>query len=38
VAAVTPKFAGVTIMRQTAGLYLINGKSVTVAAEGENKD
>ena len=25
-------------MRQTAGLYFIEGKSVSIAAEGENND
>ena len=34
----TQQFAGIQIMRQTAGLYFIEGKSVSIAAEGENND
>ena len=37
-AQLTSKFAGVSISRQTPGLYLIENKSVTLKLEGENQD
>ena len=37
-AAMTEKFSGVTINRQACGLYLIQGKSVTLQADGEYQD
>ena len=37
-AQMTSKFAGVSISRQTPGLYLIENKTVTLQLEGEQKD
>ena len=37
-AQLTSKFSGVSISRQTPGLYLIENKSVTLKLEGENQD
>lgn len=36
--AVAQKYPGVQISRQSTGLYSIQGKSVTVVAEGDNND
>ena len=36
--AMTERFKGITVVRQAAGLYLIQGKSVTVSVEGEKND
>ena len=36
--AIDQQHAGIEITRQTAGLYMIQGKSVTMAADGENND
>ena len=37
-AAVTERFANVTISRQTPGIYVIAGKQVTLEAQGEEND
>lgn len=36
--AMVAKFTGVTVNRQAPGMYLINGKSLTLALDGEQQD